>query len=125
MKRSLFCAALAVVVFATTAGAASFQRQIVRDRNGVEVLVVRVTPSGSSVYGVDIVDPSASVSDVVAPKGWVAVAGADRVLFRTGHRPIAPKKTLSFRIYTADPHAPLTIRLRNRKVKPMGAERTI
>ncbi len=125
MKRSLILAALVAFAATTAADAASLRRKVVRDRHGVDVLVVSVTPSGSKVYGVDIVDASGSVADVVAPKGWVGVAAADHILFRTGRRPIAPGRTLTFRIYTADPRAPLKVRLRNRKIEPLGAERTL
>jgi len=125
MKRSVFLSlAVSALLSTTVAHAARVSRGLTTDKKGENVLVLKIAASNRAIYGVDIRDASGSVADIIAPKGWVGVAGNDRILFRTGARPIRTGATFTFRVYTADPSAKLTVRFRGPKA-PFGSTRSI
>lgn len=79
------------------------------------VVILRVTARGRAVYGLTVVDATESVSDIVAPKGWVGIASGDLVTFRTLENPIASGSSLAFRIVTKNPQSGMSVTFRDAK----------
>ncbi len=81
--------------------------------DGSSVIVVRVTASGQSIYGITITDNSGSVQDIVSPKGWSGVASEGQIVFATVDQPIAAGSSKSFHIVTTNANAGLSIIFRD------------
>ena len=79
------------------------------------VVILNVTARGRAVYGLTVVDATESVSDIVAPKGWVGIASGDLVTFRTLENPIASGASMAFRIVTKNPQANMSVTFRDAK----------
>jgi len=118
MKRSLFLVSLvAVLALALTypalAASPSAAKRVLADDGGAAVVLVRVSASAESVYGVTIKDASGSIKDIVAPEGWVGVSSGSNVIFRTSSKPIKAGTTLGFRLVTSNKDAGLTVSFRD------------
>jgi hypothetical protein len=105
----------AVVLIAVPALAASptATKTVTSSGEVVSVVVVRVTASSESVYGVTIKDESGSIKDIVAPKGWVGISSGTDVIFRTGSKPIRAGSSMTFRLVTSNEAGELSITFRD------------
>jgi len=89
-------------------------KSVLSTEDGTSVVVLRVSAAEKPVYGITVSDGSASVEDILAPKGWVGIATDDMVMFRTVDTPIASGKALSFRIVTKNSEATLGVTFRDK-----------
>ena len=117
MKRSLWTLTLiaiaVLVAFPVLAAGPTATKSVTGSEDGVSVVVIRVTASGQSVYGVNITDASGSIKDIIAPKGWIGISSGDEVIFRTGEKPIKAGSSLSFRLVTTNEQGGLSISFRD------------
>jgi hypothetical protein len=90
-------------------------KRVMTEDNGTAVLVVEVRAADHALYGVNLVDESASVTDIVAPKGWAGITSGDRVVFATVDTPVAAGERVVFRVITTNKSAPLGITFRDAK----------
>jgi hypothetical protein len=113
MKRSLWTLTLiavaVLVALPVLAADPTVTKSVTSSVDGVSVVVIRVTASGESVYGVNIADASGSIKDIVAPKGWVGISSGSDVMFRTGEKPIRAGSSLVFRLVTTNEQGGLSI----------------
>lgn len=129
MKRSLtmimMVAALAALTVAPVLAAGpTVTKSVMTDVDGTAVVLVRVSASGQDVYGVTIQDASSSITDIVAPKGWVGISSGSDVLFRTGERPIKAGTTMTFRLVTTNQAGTLSVTFRDKDTL-IGQKKTI
>ncbi len=72
MKRSLGTLALIVVAVLVAlpvlAAGPTVTKSVTSSEDGVSVVVIRVSASGETVYGINITDASGSIKDIIAPK---------------------------------------------------------
>lgn len=120
MKRSVWTIAIVALLGAALALPAfaagpSATKTVLGEDAGSSVVLVRVTAAGDDIYGITVKDASASITDIVAPKGWVGVSSGRDVIFRTGGSPIKAGTSLSFRLYTSNETAALTVSFRDQK----------
>jgi hypothetical protein len=108
----LMVAALAASLPA--AGPRAAQR-VLASQGDLQVVEVRVSGGGRSVYGIDLVARSGAIDDVVAPKGWVAIASGDRLVLRTQRKPLKPGQVLRFRVITTGGEPRFVLRYRDGK----------
>ncbi|UCG53112.1 MAG: hypothetical protein JSW58_06050 [Candidatus Latescibacterota bacterium] len=99
-------------------------KRVLAETDGTTVLAVDVSVSGKAVYGVTIADESASIVDLIAPKGWVGISLGDAAAFRTGEAPISSGKTVRFMIMTTNASAPLDVTFKGAKI-PIGGTKNI
>ncbi len=120
MYRSL-CAVIVVVAFASLAAAPALaaepvvSKRVMTEDDGTAVLVVEVRAADHAIYGVTLLDESASVTDVVAPKGWAGITSGDRVVFATVDTPVGAGERVVFRVVTSNKTAPLAVTFRDAK----------
>ena len=93
----------------------SVSKTVLTTEGADAVVILSVTARGRAVYGLTVVDASESVSDIVAPKGWVGIASGDLVTFRTFENPIASGSSMAFRIVTKNPQARMSVTFRDAK----------
>jgi len=125
MKR--FVCILALVALAAgpvLAASPSATKSVLADDGSSAVVVVRVTAAGNDVYGVTIKDASASIGDIVAPKGWVGISSGRDVIFRTDSNPIKAGASLEFRLSTTNAGAELSVTFRDNR-SAIGSSKTI
>jgi len=117
MKRSLGTLALIVVAVLVAlpvlAAGPTVTKSVTSSEDGVSVVVIRVTASGESVYGINITDASGSIKDIIAPKGWIGISSGSDVMFRTGEKPIRAGSSLVFRLVTTNEQGGLSITFRD------------
>ena len=117
MKRSLWTLTLiaiaVLVALPVLAADPTATKSVTGSEDGVSVVVIRVTASGQSVFGVNITDASGSIKDIIAPKGWIGISSGDEVIFRTGKKPIKAGSSLSFRLLTTNEQGGLAISFRD------------
>jgi len=114
MKRSRLPILLGMLVVVALVGASAaagptVSKRVLGEAEGAAVLVIQVTATEGSIYGVTIEDASGSMYDVVAPKGWVGITSGGKTLFRTDAKPIAAGSRLAFRVLTTNKDAGLTV----------------
>lgn len=113
MKRSRFPILLgllaAVALVASAAAAPTVSKRVLGEAEGAAVLVIQVTATEGSIFGVTIEDESGSMYDVVAPSGWVGITSGGKTVFRTSEKPIRAGSRLAFRVLTTNKDAGLTV----------------
>lgn len=129
MKRSVWTIALVALIGAALAAPAlaadpTASKSLLGEDGGKAVVVVNVTARSQDVYGVTIKDASGSIADIIAPKGWVGISSGRDVIFRTGNSPIKAGSSMSFRLYTSNEDAELTVSFRDQK-SLIGASKTL
>lgn len=108
----MLTALVAVPVFAADP---TVSKRVIMEDDGSTVVVLNVVARDRAVYGLTVVDASASIDDIVAPDGWAAVTTGDRVSFRTVDKPIRSGSTLAFRIVTTGSSSELGVTFRDDK----------
>jgi hypothetical protein len=88
------------------------------------VVVVRVSATSDDIYGVTIKDASASIGDIIAPKGWVGISSGRDVIFRTDDSPIRAGSSAAFRLMTTNAGGELSVTFRDSK-SPIGSGQTL
>ena len=111
----LLAGALCLILALPALAAPSVTKSVLTTDDGQTVVVLNVTASGTSVYGVMVSDGTASVEDIVAPEGWVGIATDDMILFRTVDKPIDSGKSVAFRIVTKNASATLGVTFRDKR----------
>lgn len=119
MKRSIWTMAItalacAMIAAPLLAASPSVTKSVVGGDDGTSVIVLRVSASSASIYGVSIKASGGSVKDIVAPKGWVGITSGRDILFRTGEKPIGSGSTLSFRLYASSEDTEFTVTFRDK-----------
>jgi hypothetical protein len=99
-------------------------KRLVTEGVNSSVYAVEVTASSKTVYSVTITDETASIINIIAPKGWVGITSGERTLFYSGEKPIESGKKAVFKVVTTDGSAPLGVTFRGAK-KPIGSKQTI
>jgi len=119
MKKSIrsFMLAAAVVFAAVSVLAAgpSVRKSVSVSADGVSVIVLKVTGASRDVYTLAIDDPSGSIQDIVAPKGWCGIADGSRIVFHTSNKPIRQAKSVYFRIVSSNKDAQFDIGFKDAK----------
>ena len=120
MKRSVWTLTAVVclvvlVALPVLAAGPNVSKRVLGEGDGKAVVLLRVTASGQDIYGVNIKDASGSISDIVAPKGWVGITSGDDVIFRTGGKPIKAGSSMSFRIVTSNKDGALSVSFRDNR----------
>jgi hypothetical protein len=129
MKRSTWtitiAAALAVMIaIPALAAGPNVSKRVLGEADGTAVVLISVTATDQTIYAVTIKDASASIKDIIAPKGWVGITSGSDVLFRTGSKPIKAGTSTSFRIYTTNSGASLTLSFKD-DLTTVGESKTL
>jgi hypothetical protein len=90
-------------------------KRVMTEDDGTAVLIVEVRAAGEAIYGINVADASASVTDIVAPKGWSGISSGDRVVLATTDKPIQAGGSVVFRLVTTNKEAPLRFTFRDAK----------
>ena len=90
-------------------------KRVLTEDDGTSVLIVEVKAAGQPIYGITVVDASASVTDLVAPKGWSGISSGDRVVLSTVDKPVESGGSVVFRLVTTNKEAPLRFTFRDAK----------
>ena len=118
MNRSyalLLIAVLSIVLaMPAISDAQTVKKRTVTGDSGETIHVLDVTAGSRTLFGVMVEDASASIEDVFAPEGWVAIATEDRILFRTLEKPTSSGKTVSLHIVTGDAKAKYSLSFRDK-----------
>jgi len=80
--------------------AASVKKSVTVMEDGRYLIKLKVTSSGSNIYGLKLIDPDAAIVDVYAPGGWCVVTDGEDLLARTFATPIKAGKTVEFVIHS-------------------------
>jgi hypothetical protein len=113
-----------LIALPVLAAGPSVTKSVLGSDNGTSVVLLRVKASNQAVYGVVVKDASGSISDIVAPKGWVGITSGSDVLFRTGSKPIRAGSSLSFRLFTTNEDGALTVHFKDEQ-SPIGSGKTL
>jgi hypothetical protein len=97
------------LVGVSAAAGPTVSKRVLGEAEGAAVLVIQVTATEGSIFGVTIEDASGSMFDVVAPNGWVGITSGGKTLFRTDEKPIRAGSRLAFRVLTTNKDAGLTV----------------
>jgi hypothetical protein len=129
MKRSIWTLAMVIVLGAllalpVVAAAPNVTKSVLGTEEGTSVVLIRVTATSDAIYGINVKDVSGSISDIVAPKGWLGISSGTEVLFRTGDKPIKAGTSLTFRIYTSNEGGELSVSFRD-KDSVIGSGKTL
>jgi hypothetical protein len=125
MKR--FVCIIALVAVAATpvlAAGPNVTKSVLADDGGNAVVVVRVSATSDDIYGVTIKDASASIGDIVAPKGWVGISSGSDVMFRTDDSPIRAGSSAAFRLTTTNAGGNLSVSFRDNR-SAVGSSTTL
>ena len=90
-------------------------KRVMTEDVGTAVLIVEVKAASEPIYGITVVDASASVTDIVAPKGWSGISSGDRVVLSTVDKPVETGHSVVFRLVTTNKEAPLRFTFRDAK----------
>jgi hypothetical protein len=115
---STLIAAVALVALLCGVGLSAeptVSKSVATEDDGTAVLIVQVRASDQAIYGINVVDATASVIDLVAPKGWAAISSGDRVVLSTVDTPIEAGESVVFRLVTTNKAAPLRFTFRDAK----------
>jgi hypothetical protein len=88
-------------------------KSVVASDDASSVIVIRVSSSGQSIYGITITDDSGSVEDIASPKGWSGLASEGHIVFATVDHPITSGSSKSFRIVSTNAGANFSVSLRD------------
>ncbi|MBI4719638.1 MAG: hypothetical protein HY770_00035 [Chitinivibrionia bacterium] len=124
LATSIVILLLAFIPAASMASGPSVQKSVLAGENGASVILITVSAGNTAIYGVTIEDQSASIEDIVAPKGWSSVASDEKAVFRTGNSPIQSGGSVSFRIVTTNENGALTLIFKDAKTQ-IGGKKTI
>ncbi|MBN2072265.1 MAG: hypothetical protein JW814_12495 [Candidatus Krumholzibacteriota bacterium] len=94
-------AVIASISHSAFGAAASVNKSVTVMEDGRFLIKLRVTSSGSKIFGLKIIDPEASIVDVYAPSGWCVVTDGEDFLARTGSNPVKAGKTIEFIIHSS------------------------
>jgi len=86
---------------AANAASAKLSKSVTQTGDGEYMIKLRVTAVGSSIYCLKLVDESASITNIYAPKGWCVVTDNEEFVGRTMKAALKPGKTAEFIIYTS------------------------
>jgi hypothetical protein len=120
MKR-LICAFVTLTVFSlvmiATALAAEpvVSKTVLTGDDDVSVVLINVRASDATIYGITVSDESGSIEDIIAPKGWVAIASDTEATFLTGDAPVTSERTVTFRVLRKNIGGSLVVRFRDAK----------
>jgi len=120
MSRILSTLVVVAALTALLAGAGlsaepAVSKRVMTEDDGTAVIVIEVSASDRPIYGITVVDASASVTDIVAPKGWAGISSGDRVVFSTVDKPVEVGGSVVFRLVTSNKAAPLRFTFRDAK----------
>ena len=120
MSRILSTLVVVAALIALLAGAGlsaepAVSKRVMTEDDGTAVIVIEVSASDRPIYGITVVDASASVTDIVAPKGWAGISSGDRVVFSTVDKPVEVGGSVVFRLVTSNKAAPLRFTFRDAK----------
>jgi hypothetical protein len=120
MFRTLFTIVVAAALAALLTGSVlaaepAVSKRVMTEDDGTAVLVVEVRAASEAIYGITVLDESASISDIVAPKGWSGISSGDRVVFATVDKPVEAGGSVVFRLVTTNKSAPLRFSFRDAK----------
>ena len=120
MSRILSTLVVAAALITLFAGAGlcaepTVSKSVATEDDGTVVLIVEVRASNQPIYGITVVDASASVTDLVAPKGWAGISSGDRVVLSTVDKPVEAGGSVVFRLVTTNKAAPLRFTFRDAK----------
>lgn len=111
-----FAAALAGIVSGPALSAEpAVSKRVMTEVDGTTVLIVEIQAASQAIYGITVADASASVTDIVAPKGWSGISSGDRVVLSTVDKPIEAGGSVVFRLVTTNKEAPLRFTFRDAK----------
>lgn len=97
----LLITAIALVACTSAwAAPARLDRSVTELDNGTYLIKIDVASTGAGIYGLRLVDPTGSIVDVYAPRGWVAVTDGEAYGARTASRPIKSGKRLQFLVHS-------------------------
>jgi hypothetical protein len=130
MHRSICATIVLAVLVALAAVPASAAEPVVTKRvlaedEGTAVLALEVRAADQAIYAVILADESASVADVVAPKGWAGISSGDRVVFATADTPVKAGDKVVFTMVTTNKSAPLAVTFRDVKRVMVHGKQTI
>jgi hypothetical protein len=112
----LFVAALAGIAAGPALSAEpAVSKRVMTEVDGTTVLIVEIQAASQAIYGITVADASASVTDIVAPKGWSGISSGDRVVLSTVDKPIEAGGSVVFRLVTTNKEAPLRFTFRDAK----------
>lgn len=95
-----FIAILAVFSNSVFGAAATISKSVTPMDDGRYLIKLKVTSSGSAIYGIRLIDPGASIVNVYAPRGWCAVTDGEDYLARTFASPLRSGKPVEFIIHS-------------------------
>lgn len=129
MKKNLLASSIALIALMllalpVIAAGPSVHKSVLAGENGTTVILLRVSAGSSAIYGVTIEDESGSIDDVVAPKGWVSIAGDSKAIFRTGDKPIKSGGAISLRIVSTSENPTFGVTFKDAKTQ-IGGKKTI
>lgn len=93
-------AILAIFSHSAFGATASIRKSVTEIEDGKYLIKLKVTSSGSDIYGLRLIDPDASIINVYAPRGWCAVTDGEDYLARTTGTPLKSGKPVEFIIHS-------------------------
>ena len=93
-------AILALISQSAFGAAASIKKSVTVMEDGKFLVKIKVTASGSNIYGLKLIDPEASIINVYAPRGWCIVTDGEDFLARTSNVPLKAGRTVEFIIHS-------------------------
>ncbi|MBN2185212.1 MAG: hypothetical protein JW746_07780 [Candidatus Krumholzibacteriota bacterium] len=94
-------AILALVSQSVFGAAAEIKKSVTVMEDGRFLIKLKVTSSGSAIYGLKLIDPEAAIVNVYAPAGWCIVTDGEDLLARTSTKPLKAGKTVEFVIHSS------------------------
>lgn len=123
---SIVVAALAALAVAPASAAEPVvTKRVLTEDEGIAVLAVEVRAADQAIYAVVLSDESASVGEIVAPKGWAGISSGDRVVFATVDTPVRAGEKMVFTMVTTNKSAPLAVTFRDAKRVMVHTKQTI
>ena len=92
---------LALVSQSAFGAAASIKKSVNVMEDGRLLINLRVTSSGQSISGLNLIDPQAAIVDVYAPAGWCIVTDGEDFLARTSTKPLKSGNSAEFIIHSS------------------------
>ncbi len=104
MAFSIVVSLLVLLLFSSTgsfAASAKISKSVTPTGDGQYMVKLRLTAVGSSIYCLKLVDESASITNIYAPKSWCVVTDNEEFIGRTMKGAVKPGKSVEFIIYTS------------------------
>jgi len=115
---------LALSTIYVIAAEPSISKSVLAGGEDATVYVLKVTASGSDIYGLTIEETSGSVADIVSPNGWSGIAAGSYVAFNTYDKPIKDGTSMMFRIIATSKDASFTVKFHDQNSR-IGSDKTI